>query len=255
VTTVCKGDPVNLRARQGLRLRLVVAPLILGLAAVGLSACTDDSGKDGGGEDQASPEEVLAAAKKTLDETSGVSISLTTDDLPGGVTGITSATGTGVHPSAFEGTFKLSVSGLPADAEVIAVDGTTYAKNSLLLPDWTPIDPSDYGAPDPAKLMDPDSGFSGLLAAATEVKAGKTVRGGEDNKEIFTEYTGTIASEAVEALVPTAEGAFAFNYSISDDDELREAVLKGAFYGEDEGDVTYTLTLDDYGIEKEITAP
>ena len=81
------------------------------------------------------------------------------------------------------------------------------------------------------------------------------MRGGEDNKEIFTEYTGTIASDAVEALIPTAEGEFTFNYSISDDDELREAVLKGAFYGADEGDVTYTLTLDDYGTEKEITAP
>ena len=200
-------------------------------------------------------EEALAAAKKSLDETSGVNISLATEDLPNGVTGITSAEGTGVHPSAFEGTFKLSVSGLPADAEVIAVDGTTYAKNSLLLPDWTEIDPSDYGAPDPAKLMDPDGGFSGLLAAAEDVEAGDSVRGGEDNKEIFTEYTGTISSDAVEALVPTAEGDFDFTYTISDDDELREAVLKGAFYGEDEGEVTYTLNLDDYGTEKEITAP
>ena len=81
------------------------------------------------------------------------------------------------------------------------------------------------------------------------------MRGGEDNKEILTEYTGTISSDAVEALVPTAEGDFSFTYTISDDDELREAVLKGAFYGEDEGDVTYTLNLDDYGTEKEITAP
>ena len=156
--------------------------------------------------DDASAEEVLAAAKKTLDETSGVKITLTTDDLPNGVTGITSAEGTGVHPSAFEGTFKLSVSGLPADAEVIAVDGTTYAKNSLLLPDWTAIDPSDYGAPDPAKLMDPDGGFSWLLAAAEDVEEGDTVRGGEDNKEILTEYTGTISGDAVEALIPTRRG-------------------------------------------------
>ena len=207
------------------RLRLLAAPVVLGLALGGLSACSDDD--EGGGSD-ASAEEALAAAKKSLDETSGVNISLATEDLPNGVTGITSAEGTGVHPSAFEGTFKLSVSGLPADAEVIAVDGTTYAKNSLLLPDWTPIDPSDYGAPDPAKLMDPDDGFSGLLAAAEDVKAGDSVRGGEDNKEIFTEYTGTISSDAVEALIPTAEGDF---------------------------DFTYTLTLDDYGTEKEITAP
>ena len=32
-------------------------------------------------------------------------------------------------------------------------------------------------------------------------------------------------------------------------------MLTGVFYGEDEGEVTYTLNLDDYGTEKEITAP
>jgi lipoprotein LprG len=240
------------------RLRLLTAPLVLGLALAGLSACTDDDDKGGGGGDggsKPSPQEVLAAAKKTLDDTSGVAISLTTKSLPDGVTGITSATGTGVHPSAFEGTFKLSVNGLPADAEVIAVDGTTYAKNSLLLPDWTPIDPKDYGAPDPTRLMEPDVGFSGLLAAAQDVKAGDSVRGGENNKEILTEYTGTLPSDAVAALIPAAQGDFSFTYTISDDDELREAVLKGAFYGTDHGTVTYTLTLDDYGTQKEITAP
>jgi lipoprotein LprG len=238
------------------RLRLLTAPVVLGLALGALSGCSDDGDKDGGGsKDGASATEALAAAKKTLDETSGVVISLSTKDLPNGVTGITSATGTGIHPSAFEGTFKLSVNGLPADADVIAVDGKTYAKNSLLLPEWTPIDPSTYGAPDPAKLMEPDGGFSGLLASAEEVEAGDSVRGGEDNKEILTEYTGTISSDAVAALIPDAAGDFTFSYTISDDDELREAVLKGAFYGEDNGDVTYTLTLDDYGTEKDITAP
>jgi lipoprotein LprG len=235
------------------RVRLLTA-LLTSTLALAAGGCGGD-GDSGDGADKASPEEVLTAAKKSLDETSGVTISLSTGDLPGGVTGITSAEGTGVHPSAFEGTFKLSVNGLPADADVVAVQGKTCAKNSLLLPDWTEIDPSDYGAPDPAKLMEPDGGFSGLLASATDVEAGDSVRGGEDNKEILTEYTGTIASEAVEALIPTAEGDFAFTYTVSGDEELREAVMKGAFYGKDEGDVTYTITLDDYGTEKEITAP
>jgi lipoprotein LprG len=236
------------------RSTLPVLALSLGLALGGLAACGGDD-SSGGGTGGASPAQVLAAAKTSLDETSGLRMTLSTDDLPGGVTGISSAEGTGVHPSAFEGTFKLSVNGLPADADVIAVEGKTYAKNSLLLPDWTQIDPADYGAPDPAKLMDPDGGFSGLLASATDVEAGDPVRGGKDNKEVLTEYTGTISSDAVAALVPTAEGDFAFTYTISDDDELREAVLKGAFYGADEGEVTYTLTLDDYGTEKDITAP
>jgi lipoprotein LprG len=230
----------------------VLAPVVLALVLGGLAACGGDDQSEG---TKADATKVLAAAKKALDDTSGVTIELSTKDLPNGVTGITSAEGVGVHPSAFEGTFKLSVSGLPADADVIAVDGKTYAKNSLLLPDWTPIDPADYGAPDPAKLMDPDGGFSGLLASAEEVKAGDSVRGGQDNKEILTSYTGTISSDAVAALIPTAEGDFSFTYTISDDDELREAVIKGSFYGKDKGDVTYTLTLDDYGTEKEITAP
>jgi lipoprotein LprG len=239
--------------RRTSAVRLLAAPLVLGLALTGLTGCGGSKGS--GGDDERSPTEVLAAAKKALDDTSGVDISMTTKNLPKGVTGITSAEGTGVHPSAFEGTFELSVSGLPADADVIAVDGKTYAKNSLLLPDWTAIDPSDYGAPDPAKLMDPDGGFSGLLAAAQDVEAGDSVRGGEDNKEILTEYTGTISSDAVAALVPAAEGDFSFTYTISDDDELRSAVIEGAFYGADKGDVTYTLTLDDYGTTKDIKAP
>jgi lipoprotein LprG len=227
---------------------VAAAALVLG----GLAGCTDDTKKSG--EDDPTPEEVLAAAKDALDETTGVSITLSTDELPSGVTGVKSAEGVGVHPSAFEGSFDLSVNGLPATAEVIAVDGKTYARNSLLLPDWTEIDPDKYGAPDPAKLMDPDSGFSGLLSATTGVKEGDSVRGGEDNKEIFTEYTGSVPSDAVEALIPTAEGDFDVSYTVSKAGEMRQAVLKGAFYG-DSGDVTYTLTLDDYGTEKEITAP
>ena len=104
--------------------------------------------------------------------------------------------------------------------------------------------------------MDPDGGFSALLAAADRRREGRRrVRGGEDNKEILTEYTGTIPGDVVAALIPTAEGDFDFTYTISDDDELREAVLTGAFYGADDGDITYTLDLDDYGTEKEITAP
>lgn len=241
-----------------MRVRRWAAPSLVGVVLVvalgGLTGCSDDAEPKGGGTDK-DPTAVLAAAKTALDETSGVTISLSTKTLPKGVTGILSADGTGVHPSAFEGTFKLSVSGLPADAEVIAVDGTTYAKNSLLLPDWTEIDPADYGAPDPAKLMEPDGGFSGLLSSATDVKAGDSVRGGEDNKEILTEYTGTIPATTAQALIPAAEGDFSFTYTISDDDQLREAVLEGAFYGKDNGEVTYTLTLDDYGTEKDITAP
>jgi lipoprotein LprG len=232
----------------------MVTPVVLALAmAGGLSGCGGGDKTDSGSPKE-TPAQVLAAAKKELDATSGLHIELSTKDLPNGVTGISSAEGIGIHPAAFEGTFKLSVNGLPADAEVIAVDGKTYAKNSLLLPDWTVIDPADYGAPDPNDLMAADNGFSGLLSATTGLKLGKTVRGGKDNKEILTSYSGTVPSTAVESIIPTASGDFSVTYTVTSTDELREAVLKGVFYkGADAN--TYDLVLEDYGTKKEIQAP
>jgi lipoprotein LprG len=233
--------------------RLPALVLVAAVAVTG-TGCSADAEEPGGGDDKATPEEVLELARTNLDETGGVAISLTTEEVPSGVTGIKSATGVGAHPAAFEGEFELSVNGLPATAEVIAVDGKTYAKNSLLLPEWTEIDPDDYGAPDPANLMSPDSGFSGLIGAITGIEEGDSVRGGDDNREIFTDYTGTIPSEAVESLIPTAEGDFDAVLTVSDEGELRRAELTGVFY-EDADALTYTLTLDDYGTEVEIIAP
>ena len=44
------------------------------------------------------------------------------------------------------------------------------------------------------------------------------------------------------------------SYTITDDGELREVELTGVFY-EDSESMTYTVTFDDYGTEKDITAP
>lgn len=222
------------------------------LLALSLAACSDDEPAAGG--DDSTPTEVLELAKTTLDETSGVEITLEADNLSSSVTGIRKATGVGVHPPAFEGSFDLSVSGIPATAEVIAVDGKVYAKNSLLLPQWTIIDPAQYGAPDPNTLMGSDAGFSTLLSETTDVERGDQVRGGQDNKEILTSYTGTVPGEVVANIVPEASGDFDASYTISDDGELREAVLTGVFY-EGDGEMTYTMTFSDYGTEQDITAP
>ncbi|WP_372734801.1 LppX_LprAFG lipoprotein [Nocardioides sp.] len=235
------------------RQRLLTLVVLIAISAAGLAGCSAD-GSPGLDPDAATPEEVLANAKTIFDETSGVQVSLSTTAVPSGVTGIKAATGVGVHPAAFEGTFDLSVNGLPASAEVIAVDGVTYAKNSLLLPDWTEIDPADYGAPDPAQLMSPDTGFSGLIGAIVDLQRGGSIRGGDSNEEILTQYTGTVPASAVESLIPTARGGFDVALTISDVGELRSADLTGVFY-KGAGRITYILTIDDYGTEQEIIAP
>jgi lipoprotein LprG len=220
--------------------------------ALFLTACggSDDGG--GGGSD-ATPEEVLAAAKTNLDETSGVNLTLSTDNLPDGVTGVEKAEGVGTHAPAFEGTITVVLSGQAFEVPVVAVDDKVYVQLPLTT-GYQDIDPAEYGAPDPARLMSTDAGFSALLPATTDLEKGDSVRGGADNKEILTEYTGTVPGNVVKNVIPTASGEFDATYTITDDDELRTAKLTGVFY-KDSDPMTYVVTFADYGTEKDITAP
>ncbi|MBB6626234.1 LppX_LprAFG lipoprotein [Nocardioides sp. KIGAM211] len=225
----------------------VVTTLGLGLA---LSSCGGDDKAAASGK---SPDEVMALAKKTLDDTTGVKLSLATSDLPDGVTGITKAEGTGTHAPAFDGTITVVLTGQSFDVPVIAVDGVVYAQIPLT-PGWQDVDPSEYGAPDPAQLMSPDKGFSSLLPATTGLEKGNSIRGGSDNSEILTEYSGTVPDTAVKNVIPTATGDFTATYTVSDSGELREAKLTGVFYPDSES-MTYTIGFEDYGTDKDITAP
>ncbi len=224
--------------------------LLLAATALALSACSDDGG---GVAEGRTPEEVLELAKKTLDETSGVRLALTTDDLPDGVTGVKSATGVGTHAPAFEGTIGVVLGGATVHVPIVAVDDTVHAQIPFT-PGWSDVDPAEYGAPDPAQLLSTEAGFSSLLPATEGAEEGESVRGGEGNKEVLTEYTGSVPGDVVSNVSPTAEGDFDATYTITAEGELREAVLTGTFYP-DADSMTYTLELDDYGSEPEISAP
>lgn len=229
--------------------KLRATALTLAAAALLLGGCSGDDGSSSGG----SPEEVMAQAKTTLDDTSGVAISLTTDDLPEGVTAIKTATGVGTHDPAFDGSFTVVLSGTEFNVPIVAVDGIVYAQIPLT-PGWSDVDPEDYGAPDPAQLMSTDAGLSSLLTSTEDLEAGESVRGGENNDEVLTEYTGTVPGDAVSHVIPGASGDFDATYTVTDDGELREAVLTGVFYpGTDP--MTYTVGFEDYGTEQDITAP
>lgn len=227
------------------RLTSLVAAGTLLLSATG---CSDDAGGD-----DTPPEDVLAAAKTTLDETSGVRITLDTDNLPDGVTGLEAADGIGTHAPAFEGDITVNLSGQAFEVPVVAVDGKVHVQLPLTS-GFQDIDPADYGAPDPAQLMSPDAGFSALLAETADLERGESVRGGEDNDEVLTEFSGTVAGDVVQGIIPTASGDFDVVYTISDDDELRAARITGVFY-EDSEAMSYTLGFEDYGTEQDITAP
>jgi len=200
-----------------------------------------------------SPTEALAQAKKTLDATSGVQLQLKGSDLPDG-NALVGAAGTLTRAPAFDGTITVQLLGTSANVPVIAVDGDVYAKLPLTT-GWQTIDPSDYGVPDPSSLISPETGISTLLTSTEDPKAGDSVRGGEGNKEILTTYTGTLPASAVATIIATASGSFDVAYTIGDDHELSQAKLTGHFYGADQPESSYTVTLDGYGTDKTITRP
>lgn len=230
-------------AVRGLLLALLLG---LGLAAQG---CSGDSKATSG----KTPEQVIAAAQKQLDETKGVNLALTTNNLPSGVTGVQAAEGTGVHPAAFEGKLTVSLGGTSLSVPVIAVDGKVYARLPLTL-GWSDVDPGEYGAPDPAALFTPGQGFSAVLAETSGLAKGDSQRGGENNKEVLTTYTGSVSAATMQQVIPTASGDFKVAYAIDDQGRLRRADLTGVFYPSS-ASMTYTVTFDGYGTSKDISAP
>src|SRR3546814_19731012 len=94
--------------------------------------------------------------------------------------------------------------------------------------------------------MATEGGASDLLTAAEDLKAGKEIRGGDNNDEVLTEYTGTLPGSSVKRIIPTASGdTFKVTYLITSDAELREVKMVGQFYPDTE-DITYTITFKDY---------
>ena len=228
-------------------------PLALVLAGtLALSACSGD-GTEKVTEDK-SPQEVLDAAATTLNETSGVNLTLSTTDLPDGVSGITKADGIATNAPAFEGTITVIFAGQSVDVPVVAVDDVVYAQIPFA-PGWQDIDPGEYGAPDPAALISAETGFSSWLGVTVDVEEGESVRGGADNAEVLTSFTGTVPGSAMKKVIPSSSGdSFDAEYLVSDDGELRQAVLTGVFYPKST-EMTYTVDFADYGTSKDIVAP
>ncbi len=227
--------------------RTLLAAVAL-LAASSLAACGGDDSQQG--ED---PTQVLAQAKQQLDDTPGVRLSLRTDTLPDGVDGVLDATGVGTHAPAFEGEIKVLFNGLSANVPIVAVDGEVFAKLPFGGRGYDRINPDDYGAPDPARLLDPEAGVGNWLTAATGVEKGDRSREGD---QVLTDYTGTVPGKDVAAVIPSANDAAGFptTFSVDDEGRLVSARIKGPFYT-GKAEVAYTLELSDYGTDEKITAP
>lgn len=242
--------------------RLAAAALVGGLATTSFAACTggedpvtENDELDGDGDGEVTPEEVMVGAKEKLDATTGVELSLSTGDEPDSGDYLASAEGTLIaDPPAFEGDVAGRVMGADAsDISVVSVGGDLYVEVPVL--GWQTFDPADFCAPDPATLLDPQTGVSPILTATEDLEEGESELGGDDNEETLTPFTGTVPGDSVRNILPCAEGEkFDATYRVDADGYLTEAEITGEFFpGMDA--ITYTIAVEDYDVEQEISAP
>src|SRR4029077_3150523 len=125
-------------------LRRPVPVVMTGLLAGLLAGLVTLSGCGGGGSGPCEhPSASLATAQHTLESTSGVTLSLRTDDLPDGVQGLESASGTVTDAPAYDGSLGVVTQLGSFSVPVKAVDGKVYAQIPLT-PGWSEVDPADY---------------------------------------------------------------------------------------------------------------
>lgn len=220
----------------------VVAPFLVLTGCGGSNEAT--SGKN--------PAEVLAAAKEKFDQSASVRLVLSTEAVPTSGDAVLGAEGTLTSQPGFEGQVTVTLGGFNADVPVIAVGGTVYAKLPLT-PRYSPIDPSEYGAPDPSEFADPETGISALLLQMTDLEESGQKRNGE---QVLTTYTGTLAGTLVKPIIPSADDAGSYATTVGIDEDGRIATLQviGDFFAHD-GPVTFDLEFDDYGKSVTVEAP
>lgn len=199
------------------------------------------------------PAELLSTAQRKLVETTGVSLTLTSEGLPKVVNGVSGAKGVGVvNPApAFKGTVNATVNGVTGTVEVIALAQDVYMK--LFTPDFNKVDLAPLGAPNPALLFSKDSGVATLLPATTDLARGPRAREGDD---ILRTVKGKLAGDRIAAVFVFGDrsGTFRVTYGLDEKTgQLRKATMTGPFFPP--ATSTYTLLLKSYGQSVTITKP
>jgi lipoprotein LprG len=221
-----------------MRTRSAVVALAV-VTVLALTGCSGD-GDDAEGRRELPPAQALDAARDRLVSSPAVNFTLASEGLPSTAVGVSAAKGTGLFtPPSFKGTLNATIGGVTGAVDVIAVEQDVYMK--FFTPGYVEIDPKDYGAPNPARLFDTQTGVTSLVDKTSGLARGAEQRDGSD---VLGTFTGTVPGSAVADLfvIGDRSGTFEITYGVTDtDQELRKVVLVGPFYAG--STATYTLHL------------
>ena len=223
------------------------------LLALALFAGPVLAGCSGGSAEESAPD-LLAHAKRTLDDTQSLHFVLSSEGAPETGTSLVGGEGDIARPASFDGTLRVNALGSTLDLAVVSIDGTVWAQLPFAS-SFSPIDPAQFGFGDPGALLDPETGISLLLDKATGAVLGDERRvDGEVVREVTAEIPGDLVEQILTSEDPTQPVRARFSIA-SDSGELRRAQLTGPFFTAEDDDATYTLELGDFGADVEITAP
>lgn len=217
--------------------------VLIALVAVPVFLLGDDEPERPAGES----DDVLASAKEALDAAENVRITIDASGVPDSAgTALLSADGVAVRPDGFSGVLTVRFSGGEIDADVRALEGETHV--DLPFVGWSEVDPGDYNAPDPGRLLDPDAGVSTLITATQDLEAdGEDAEscGNADNATGYP-YVGTLDGDTVRGFIPSADSdTYDVRYVIGEGERPCRVDIDGVFF-DGEGESTYTVGLSEY---------
>lgn len=225
--------------------------------AVTLTGCSSTESKKPAAASSSSvtPAQRLEAVKKVVDAAAGLHLEVTSAQVPSSVNGLLSGSGDGSHAPAFKGDLTVQIAGASAKVPVVALDGKVYAKLPIA-PVFTVVDPSTFGAPDPAVLFSTGSdGLSSLLPKTQGAKLGAQQRNGAETVDIIN---GTLPSSAIKKVLGFGKDAtglkYNVEYQVTAKNELRQVKMTGPFF-EAGGKTSYVLALTKYGEKVNVTKP
>lgn len=200
-----------------------------------------------------SPLALLASARKAVDATPGVHFKLSSRNIPATGTTLTGGEGDLTRPGQLKATFQVSLGGLPANVNLIEVGGKLYAELPFST-GYKPTSPSEFGLGDPAALLNPKTGVSGLLTTLSHpTSAGQT----RYNGELLDQVSGTVPGTAVTGFLPDVDTSQPVKLTFGIDPsthQVRTVQAVGPFASAKVASV-YTVVLTKYGESVKITAP